>query len=236
MSQYIAIVEDEELSRNRLVSFVNRIGMIGVGFENGPPFLDWIARGNKPFGLFLDLELPGMHGLEVAQEIAFFGLKIPIIITSAHDINASNAYKHKFIDYILKPFLPEYIEKAIQAFKDFHGHQQAQTLKRIPVKIGQGTILLDVSKVIYFETLEGIIYAHSEGKKFETDFNSLEEIEIKLPKFIRIDRPVLVNPNLILGYREISSGRVMVDLPFGIELKASRRRSGLIHDFSKGLY
>jgi DNA-binding response OmpR family regulator len=111
----ILIVEDEAIMRESLRDWLKDGGYEVETAEEGEEALEKI--GGKEFGVaILDLRLPGKDGLEVLKEATAHDPKIKgIIITAYPSIEtAVTAMKMGAVDYIVKPFTPDALEKAIQ--------------------------------------------------------------------------------------------------------------------------
>ena len=100
------IVDDEELARERVRSLLAAEGDIEVVAEAA----DGIAavraiEEHRPELLFLDIQMPGLTGLEVVQAIPADEMPV-VIFTTAYDTHAVRAFDLSALDYLLKPFKP----------------------------------------------------------------------------------------------------------------------------------
>jgi two-component system response regulator AtoC len=107
----IAIVDDEKVVLKSLQIGLSRCGYTVATFSNISTFTEYL-KDNEPDVVFLDLQLPDGHGLEVLQDIMCVNRNIPTIIITAHgDItSAVQAMKLGAFDYISKPFDLDVIE------------------------------------------------------------------------------------------------------------------------------
>jgi two-component system, NtrC family, response regulator AtoC len=107
----IAIVDDEKVVLKSLQIGLSRCGYTVATFSNISTFTEYL-KDNEPDMVFLDLQLPDGHGLEVLQDIMCVNRNIPTIIITAHgDItSAVQAMKLGAFDYISKPFDLDVIE------------------------------------------------------------------------------------------------------------------------------
>lgn len=111
----VLIVEDEAIMRESLRDWLKDGGYEVETAEEGEEALEKIAR--KEFGVaVLDLRLPGENGLEVLKKATAQDPKLKgIIITAYPSIEtAVTAMKMGAVNYIVKPFTPDALEKAIQ--------------------------------------------------------------------------------------------------------------------------
>ena len=111
----ILVVDDEEIVRESLCSWLKEDGYQAEGVEDGFKALDIIKK--KPWNvLFVDLKMPGMDGLEVMRRVKALQPEVPIIIITAYaTVNtAVEAMKEGAYDYLVKPFNPEEISLIIR--------------------------------------------------------------------------------------------------------------------------
>ncbi|MBX3395478.1 MAG: response regulator transcription factor [Phycisphaerae bacterium] len=120
MSEHISpkptvfFVDDDADIRALLGQIVATRGLASVGFERAQEFLDAFKPGAAGC-LILDIQLPGMSGLELQHELRVRRIDIPIIIiTGAGDIEmARNAFKSGVVDFVTKPFRPAELLESI---------------------------------------------------------------------------------------------------------------------------
>jgi FixJ family two-component response regulator len=80
----IAVVDDEALVCKAVVRLLNAAGFAARGFASGQEFLQsWLT--DRPDGLVLDLQMPGLSGAEVQRALNVAGAHLPVIIITAHD-------------------------------------------------------------------------------------------------------------------------------------------------------
>jgi len=110
----VLIVDDEPLGRRRVAGLVRRepgveiIGMIGDGVSAVEAI-----RSLSPDLVFLDVQMPGMNGLEVVRTIGPADMPTTVFVT-AYDKHALAAFDLAAIDYLVKPFDDERFEEAFQ--------------------------------------------------------------------------------------------------------------------------
>jgi FixJ family two-component response regulator len=114
-SPIIAIVDDDPSAREGLSSLIRSAGWRAETFASAQEFL---ARGDPeaPSCLVLDLQMPGLSGLDLQQRMTEVGLEVPIIFLTGHgDIPASvRAMKAGAVEFLTKPFDEEALFQAIQ--------------------------------------------------------------------------------------------------------------------------
>jgi len=111
----IAIVDDDPAAREGLSSLIRSAGLQVETFASAQEFL---ARpgADAPSCLVLDLQLPGLSGLDLQKRMAEVGMEIPIVFLTGHgNIPASvQAMKAGAVEFLTKPFDEQYLLKAIQ--------------------------------------------------------------------------------------------------------------------------
>jgi FixJ family two-component response regulator len=80
----IAIVDDDAAVRKALQRLFSALNFDGVTFAGGSEFLEALS-GAQPDCVVLDLQMPGMTGLDVLRELAARGASVPTVIITAHD-------------------------------------------------------------------------------------------------------------------------------------------------------
>jgi len=231
------IVENEELSlarlRRLLSSFPTQVEVVGEA-TTGPEAVELI-KSVKPDVVFLDIDLPGLDGFEV---LALLDQQPAVIFTTAFNQHALDAFKTHAIDYLLKPIDVADVDRALHKLDamGFGGDQLARLIERLaptttrylsrfPCKVGDRTILLQVSDILYFQADNKYTSVYTTDRDFLVD-TPLVELEKKLDPadFVRIHRATLVNVAWIEELRRSEDGRFRVLLK-GVkhtELQASR--------------
>jgi FixJ family two-component response regulator len=114
-SPLIAVVDDDVSARDGLESLLRSAGWRVQTFTCAQEFLA-CPRADAPNCLVLDLQLPGLSGLDLQKQMAEVGLEIPIVFLTAHgNIPASvQAMKAGALEFLTKPFNPEELLHAIE--------------------------------------------------------------------------------------------------------------------------
>jgi two-component system LytT family response regulator/two-component system response regulator LytT len=108
------LVDDEQLARDDLGYLLGRVGGVEVIAEagNGVEALATIVR-LRPDLVFLDVQMPGLTGFEVARRMMHGGPASHIIFVTAFDQHAIEAFEVNAVDYLLKPVDPARLEMAL---------------------------------------------------------------------------------------------------------------------------
>src|SRR6476659_3322267 len=109
------LVDDEQLARDELGFLLGQVGGVEVIAQagNGVEALSTIDR-LQPDLVFLDVQMPGLTGFEVARRLLDSRAPSHIIFVTAYDQHAIEAFEVNAVDYLLKPVDPSRLEVAIQ--------------------------------------------------------------------------------------------------------------------------
>ncbi|MGI6686311.1 MAG: LytR/AlgR family response regulator transcription factor [Bacillota bacterium] len=117
------LVDDEALALKNLKYVLTQLEEIKVMAALTSPFaaLEKIS-GEKPDVVFLDIEMPGLNGLEAAEEIWRISEEILIVFVTAYDEYAVKAFEVNALDYLLKPVTLERLERTLEKVKRTYHH------------------------------------------------------------------------------------------------------------------
>lgn len=112
------LVDDEVRALSRMKLLLDNFPEVEVleGFEDSEESIPYIVK-NEPDLVFIDVEMPGKNGLEVADEINKNFLETRFIFCTAHDHYAIQAIKNYAFDYLLKPVNIDELKMAIERYK-----------------------------------------------------------------------------------------------------------------------
>lgn len=157
--------------------------------------------------LFLDIDMPGFTGLELAQKIKELGKSPCVVFITAHEQFALDAFSVDAVDYLLKPIDPKRLAKTVQKIQEIMSlrsstpKSQETGRKAAPANLGlipvehQGkTILLDEESIVFIHASNDYTYIKTSRERFLTRF-TLKELEQRLnpEQFYRCHRSYLVN-------------------------------------------
>jgi FixJ family two-component response regulator len=110
----VYVVDDDRSSRESLAFLLKAAGFTVRAFASSQEFLGF-ARPDGPACLVLDVRMPGLTGLQLQEELAKLGVRIPIIFMTGHgDIPMSvRAMKAGAVEFLTKPFREEEMIRAI---------------------------------------------------------------------------------------------------------------------------
>lgn len=175
--------------------------------------------------LFFDINLSDGLSFDIFKHI---DIHIPVIFCTAYDEYTLQAIKNNGIDYILKPFQDEEIQKALDRYKNFIG-QISQKLNPYQIeKIysknefqdgfltqqKEKSVIVKTSDIAFFSIEFETVYLYTFDKKKSMVFKNLEYIESVCDpnQFFRINRQFLVNKDAILSFEPYFNRKIILQL------------------------
>lgn len=240
------VADDEALARAKLrLLLEEERGVQVVGEASNAAETFELVRATKPQIVFLDIQMPGMDGLDIAAELSL-GKDAPpphIIFTTAHDKYALRAFEVHAVDYLLKPFTRERLASAIErARKQTALDQQPQESQgkapgqnryanRIVFKSRGRIIFLPMTDIRWISAEENYVRIRT-----ATDTHLLRETMARLQEkldpevFLRVHRSSIVNLHFVKEVRTENDGEYSVVLLNGEKLGMSRSYRARITD------
>jgi DNA-binding LytR/AlgR family response regulator len=174
--------------------------------------------------VFLDIQMPGLTGLELAQVLARFKTPPPIVFVTAHEEHAVEAFDLRAVDYVLKPVREERLAEAVRRVLEGSARPAAGGDEQIPVERGGVTRFVKRSEVRYVEAHGDYARLHTAtgSHLVRTPLSALEE-DWGPAGFVRIHRSLLVSLAHIDEVR--MEGGVCTVVVGGTDLQVSRRHT-----------
>jgi DNA-binding LytR/AlgR family response regulator len=179
--------------------------------------------------VFLDVQMPGLTGLDLAQVLARFRTPPPVVFVTAHEQHAVDAFEVHAVDYVLKPVRAERLAEAVRRVVEGGERSVAGPDAQIPVELGGVTRFVSRTDVLYAEAQGDYARLHtSEGNHLiRTPLTTLED-DWRDHGFVRIHRSLLVALAHVDEVR-LDAGRCSVVVG-GQELTVSRRHTRELRD------
>lgn len=234
------IADDEQPARKKLISFLKSEKEIDQILEagNGRETVE-IIRTNFPDLVFLDIQMPGLNGFQVIEEIGADKMP-PTIFVTAFDQYALNAFEVNAVDYLLKPFDKERFDRSfgraleeIKLKKNFKENikliidefkNEKKYLDKVLVNTGSKYFFIPVNDIIYISSAEKYIELHSsKGKHLIRETMNNIESSLNPEKFARIHRSYIINIEQIQEIQPWSHGDYIIIMKNRDKLQMSRR-------------
>jgi two-component system response regulator LytT len=214
------LVDDEQLARDELGYLLGQVGGVEVIGQagNGVEALTTIER-LQPDVVFLDIQMPGLTGFEVARRLLEKQAATHIIFVTAYDQHAIEAFEVNAVDYLLKPVDPSRLELAVERARrrvttersaDAVNNAELEKIiqmvaerqsrrERLAVKIGERFLLVQAEEIIYASLAGDEITVVTGQHSGTSNYRTLDELHERLDPtvFWRVHRSHLVNINKI---------------------------------------
>lgn len=220
------LVDDEQLARDELGYLLGRVGGVEVVGQagNGVEALAAIDR-LQPDVVFLDVQMPGLTGFEVARRMLATEIPSHVIFVTAFDHHAIEAFEVNAVDYLLKPVDPARLDIAVDRARrrvssdrptDRPGRgpgysdaqlqqiielvtQRQSRRERLAIKVGERFMLVQAEEIIFASVVEDVITVVTSQQTGTSSYRTLDELHDRLDPnvFWRVHRSHLVNINKI---------------------------------------
>jgi len=206
------VVDDEPPARDELVFMLEQCeGVVVTGTADCAAAALDLAAMEPPDVVFCDLRMPGPDGLALAQAFATRTPRPIVVVVSAHDTGARDAFQAGVHDYLAKPVRLERLRTSLARVREALpiADEEATTepLTRIAVRRRQSYVVLDVADVACFEVEHEIVWARTARDRFALDLR-LQALAHRLPPgdFFRSHRSALVRLDRIVGLEPSGAG------------------------------
>lgn len=232
MAVRVVAVDDEPGILCLLESIINsiRYAQLVGSAQNASGALD-LVKVNNPDVVFLDIDLPDMNGIELAEKLKEYDPNLYIVFISAHSEFSLDAYRLYAYDYIIKPIdenrLKTTIRRIQQMIKPFTKDCSAPG-SRLTLHDEDEIILVDPETIYYVEKISRKAVIHTVNGIFNST-ETLHELEERLgDNFFRSHKSYFVNISRIeriLASERVSSYHIKFkNYPY--EALLSRNRIG----------
>ena len=125
------LVDDEQLARDELGFLLGQVGGVSIIGQagNGVEALTTIGR-LQPDVVFLDVQMPGLTGFEVARRMIDAHAASHIIFVTAYDQHAIEAFEVNAVDYLLKPVDPARLDVAVKRARRLVAFERSPDARR----------------------------------------------------------------------------------------------------------
>ncbi len=195
------IVDDEPKSVSLMSDLVNRIPELKLIQSFNDP-CEALVRlpALKPDLVFLDIEMPGCSGLELAKEIHAAGSHPFVVFTTGHDQYVIEAIRSRAFDYLLKPIgYQELMTLVARVLTTRHqaekGSLSIQPTQRVKFNTINGFFIIDIASIIYIEAdgnYSTLFLNTGEKRTVTVKIGDIDEMQLS-PQFIRTGRSHILN-------------------------------------------
>lgn len=231
------IVDDEPLARERIRQLLEHVPDVSIvaECEDGATAIKTI-RSQKPDVVFLDVQMPGLNGMDVVEQL---GDDVPFIVfVTAYDQYAIKAFELHALDYLLKPFDRQRFDITIKRVRDALLRSDYPTRSNLRAfveawqKTSSGRLIIKdrgkihavrISDIDWIEGTGNYANIHC-GKASYLMRETLSALEAQLTpqRFVRIHRSTIVNLDRVREVRALENGDYRITLERGTCLTMSR--------------
>lgn len=246
------VADDEELARDELCFLLGQLPGIDVVAEaaNGMEALDEIAR-HAPDVAFLDVQMPGLTGFEVARKLMESGTGPSVIFVTAYDQRAIEAFEVNAVDYVLKPVESSRLEVAVARARRRRNDSepmagqldrlvrmmegQKDRRDQVAVKVNGRFMLVRADEIIHASLVEDSITIVTNQVSGTSNDRTLEELHARLDPevFWRVHRSHLININKVKEIVPWFSRNYILRMtdPKATEIPVSRSQTRRLRDY-----
>src|SRR6187551_1237117 len=148
----VLAIDDERPALDELAFLLRRDPRIGevLGCDSATEALR-ILQDLDVDAVFLDVQMPGLTGLDLAQVLTRFRTPPPIVFVTAHDEHAVSAFELRAVDYVLKPVREERLAEAVRRVVEAGGRAGESADEQIAVERGGVTRFVRRSDITHVE-------------------------------------------------------------------------------------
>ncbi len=252
----VLAVDDEAPALSELTFLLRQVPQVAevVAHASGADALRAIGAGHID-AVFLDIRMPGLSGLDLAQVLSRFDAqhRPQIVFVTAYDQHAATAFDLEAVDYLRKPLRPERLQQAVerlcarlaaQAAEHSTGTSRAApgalaseqpdasrpAADVIAVELGGVTRYLQRSEVVFAETRGDYVRLHTRSGQhlLRASLGSLEQ-RWAAAGFLRVHRQYLINRAYVEAVRT-HRGTLTLDLGGGVLIPVSRRHATAVRE------
>lgn len=221
------IVDDEPIARRGMVKLVgsrSELSVAGVAAD-AREALAFLGENSVDL-VFLDIEMPGLNGMELARRLPE---RCQVVFTTAYSEYACESYDVDATDYLMKPIDPDRFNHAVDKALTFAGMMEAAEAAEPPaasasdevltVKSDRRYVRLRVDEITFVEGLKDYLIIHTADRRVVTRMTVKSLEEALPPQFLRVGKSYIVNRDKIDSFdnNDLYIGSSVV--PIGVSYK-----------------
>lgn len=227
----VLVVDDERPALDELAYLLSQDDRVGevITCDSATQGLVTL-QAEEVDAVFLDIQMPGLSGIELAQVLTRFRKPPAIVFVTAHDAHAVDAFELRAVDYVLKPVRADRLAEAVRRVVEGGADAATGQDLEVPVERGGVTRIVRRSEITHVEAQGDYARLHTaEGSHLLRVPLTQLESEWGPAGFVRIHRSLLVALAHVTELR-MDGGRCSVRLSDGTELGVSRRQTRELRD------
>ncbi|WP_167019670.1 LytTR family DNA-binding domain-containing protein [Chitinophaga sp. Cy-1792] len=230
----VLIVDDEKAAREELREQLEPYFMLEIaGMAQHVQQAREIVETLQPDIIFLDIEMPGLSGFDLLQQLP----ELPaIIFVTAFDQYAAKAFDVNAVDYLLKPIRMERFALAMERVLErlLARHHDLQYTRPVFIKNGNRGTLIQPADIHYITATDNYITIVTDTQKSVIK-SSLQQFEQRLDPalFCRINRNQVVNTRQIDSTKTLPNGSMRLTMKNGTLLETSVRQASRLKQIAR---
>jgi two-component system LytT family response regulator/two-component system response regulator LytT len=211
------VVDDEQLAREEICFLLGQAGgveIVGQAVDGVEALRQ--AGELRPDVIFLDVQMPGLTGFEVARRLIEADVPAQLVFVTAFDQYAVDAFSVNAVDYVLKPVDPDRLDQTLDRARRRLASEQATRLPlssaelervveavqarqgrrdQLAVRVGERFVLVQADEVVHASLVDDAIVVTTSAVSGTSNYRTLDELQARLDPsiFWRVHRSHLVN-------------------------------------------
>lgn len=230
------VVDDEPLARDELTFLLGQCKRVDVvGEARGAAEAQKLCDDQRPELAFIDLRMPDLDGIALAQLLRQRHPHLDVVIVSAHDDGALQGFETQITDYLLKPVRLDRLLRTLERVSgaDRDASPAPPSPQRFAVRRRGSYVVVELEDIVYFEARDELVWAVTTSDRFALDARLSALVQSLDPKLffqshrsciVRIDRIQLIEP---AGARTF---RLLLDHPESPRVPLSRDRASKLRE------
>ena len=213
----VLVVDDEQLAREELCFLLGQAGDVDIVGQAGDGVEALRLAGDlRPEVVFLDVQMPGLTGFEVARRLIEADLPAQLVFVTAFDQYAIEAFGVNAVDYVLKPVDADRLELTLDRVRRRVVSEQAARMplsaadlervvqavqarqgrrEQLAIRVGERFLLVQADEVVHASVVDETIVVVTGNVSGTSNDRTLDELQARLDPsiFWRVHRSHLVN-------------------------------------------
>ena len=219
------IADDEPLALERMAALLanqEQVNVVGTA-ANGAEALE-LLKDESVDAAFLDILMPGLSGMDLAD--LFKDRDTAVVLVSAFDQHAVQAFDLNVTDYLTKPVRPSRLTQAIEKIR---GVQPVKAGK-LALPVGEDLMLIDPEDILHAQVRDGVLELTCKDRKYFPNW-TLKQLMDRLASdnhFVKVSRQAMINARALKTITPLFSGVSQLTLIDGGKIEASRSGTRLL--------
>lgn len=251
------VVDDEQLAREELCYLLGQAGDVEVVGQAGDGVDALKLIGELlPDLVFLDVQMPGLTGLEVARRLVEADRLRPLVFVTAYDQSAAEVASVDAVDTLLKPVDAARLEQTLERARKRLASEQPAKMRltdsdlerveraiaaletrqeQVAIRVGQRYLLVPAAEISHASVVDETLMVTAATVAGESNYRTLDELHARLDPtvFWRVHRSHLANIRYVKEVVPLFSRNYVLKMKDGTEIPVSRAQTKRLRDYFK---